>query len=1573
MKRRLWCIPLVFALVFSFPLLADDAKQGRLVPQVGISGKSDVSAPLQDMVRAYKPGAPQAPREVPMQKFNPAFRAAPAPLAYDPLASNVPVPGVPMPAPLITIEGPSDDDNGALVFRVIPPDTNGDVGPNHYISMINLVFEIFDKTTGATVLGPAPNAVLWTGFGGVCENNNDGDPIVLYDQFAGRWVMSQFEIDSGTQCFAVSTTGDPLGTWHRYAFDVSNGLNDYPKIGVWPDGYYMMFNEFNPSFVGSVAVVVERDKMLTGDPAQFVKFNITSPAGPGCTGSGDCYFGVLPSHVEGMAPPPAGTPNFFVQAFDDEVWGSAPFDPAADFYKVWEFSVNWVTPASSTFTGPVAVSVPEFNANMCGFSRDCIPQPGTTQRLDTLGQFTMYRLVYRNFGSHESLYVSHTTNLGADQAGVRWTELRDPNNAIAVHQTGTHAPADSHSRWMSSIAADKDGNIALGYSISSSTMLPGIRYAGRLASDPLGTLPQTETEMQAGIGVQTGGNRWGDYSSMSIDESDDCTFWYHQEYQQVTGSFDFNTRIGAFKFPSCTQGPTGTLSGTVVDNFANPIADANITIGVYATQTDAAGQYSITIPVGTYDVTASKFGYTTETALGVLIEQDTTTVQDFTLTALPAIMVDGFVTDGSGAGYPLWARVDVTSPGGTETMYTSPENGYFSFPALVSSEYTVTVTSQVPGYLVGSRTFMTGSTDQQENFPLLVNQASCNAPGYSIQNLGTLVSEDFTAGIPGTWTVTTTTTGCSASAPPGWSTNTIRSNLNGGTPPFAVADSDRCGSSVQMNTIMETPAFDLSGFNGAVGIQFNSDWNDLSSVGTLDIWNGSTWSTVFDFSNVDRRGPRTEFFTTTAGNGNAAAKVRFRYVAQWDWWWQVDNVLITKSACAFNGGGLIHGYVTDENTGEPILGAMVSLDSGQSTMTVATPADDNLGDGFYMVYAPLVGSAPGVRTITVEKPLYGDVVRQTVPTPNGQQQQNFALPAGMLNTATTELRMRVPLGGSGQQTLTLSNSGNLDANVTLLEINGAATANPEGPIDNIVLPFDVNTKLGELASMARDANGIQVPVAPNAPVIRNAGEFESEFATGLALPWGAGFDLENPGMWVGNPGIGGGDNLNHHYMTNGTPSGSTVDVSPASGDWHADMAYNARTKTFWQVSVGGNNCIFEWDPVSLAVTGNTICPAFGTSMRGLAHDALRDRYYAGSWNGTQIVEFTPTGQILRQRNVGLGISGLAVNPSTNHVFAQVNNATQLVYVLDAGQPLFPLVGAFQLSDSTGANAYASFEGAGLEMDCAGNLWSVNQTTGKVHVNQSGETGPCVTQVTWLTEDPSNGVVPAQGTWDSTIGFDSTGLSAGCREAQLLVINDTPYGTINLEAGITASFNDVPAGSFGDALIHAIAGAGVTAGCGGGNFCPGDVMTRRTVAVWALRAKMGPNYLPPSATGVFSDVSPESFGADYIEDFYARGITGGCSSNPLSYCPENPVLRSQMAVLLLRTLEGSSYTPPPCEGLFGDLPCSSPFAAWAEELYRRGITGGCSVDPLNYCPSNPTTRGQMAVFTARTFGMPACPQ
>lgn len=421
--------------------------------------------------------------------------------------------------------------------RYAPPDTNGAVGATQYVQWVNTSFAVFDKATGAKTYGPALGNTLWTGFGGGCEANNDGDPIAQYDKAASRWVMTQFSVSTKPflQCVAVSTTSDATGSYNRYSFSYGNvQFNDYPKLGVWPDAYYISYNIFNNglTFAGSKACALDRAAMLIGAAATQQCYQLSSSFG-----------GLLPSDLDGSIAPPAGSPNFFMNF-------------GANSLNIWKFHVDWATPGNSTFRGPTNIVVAAFTP-ACGNGGTCVPQPSTQQKLDTLGDRLMYRLAYRAFADgHEALVVNHSVAVKANKGhasvtSVRWYEIRDPNGSPVVSQRGTLSTKDGIHRWMGSIAMDRQGNMALGYSASSKSVYPSLRITGRLVGDASNTM-QVETVVKAGAGSQLPNlSRWGDYSAMTVDPIDDCTFWYTSEYLKAFGTFNWSTWITSFKFPGC--------------------------------------------------------------------------------------------------------------------------------------------------------------------------------------------------------------------------------------------------------------------------------------------------------------------------------------------------------------------------------------------------------------------------------------------------------------------------------------------------------------------------------------------------------------------------------------------------------------------------------------------------------------------------------------------------------------------------------------------------------------------------------------------------------------------------------------------------------------------------------------------------------------------------------------------------------------------------------------------------------------------------------------------------------------
>ncbi len=553
---------------------------------VGHSLPVHVSPALRDLKRSARPAhRPEMENEneyVPFPQSNGKNQPDPV-VQRSAGAAGLPA----MPNPLANWEGMGFSDLGTGA----PPDTNGEVGPNHYVQMVNSSIAIWDKQ-GTLLVYPFNINEMWSNYPTEpCAMYNEGDPVVLYDQLADRWLLSQFNFAtdfSGNktgpyyECVAVSQNGDATGNYWLYTFALNNNdFEDYPKLGVWPDGYYMGMNQFDngQTYAGPRPYVFDRAKMLQGQTAGFQ--TIPNPLGPN-----DGF--LMPADLDGPAAPPAGSPNYFIELHD------------TDHLMLYKYHVDWVTPTNSQWTGPVSIPIAHFNL-LCPNSQSlCIPQPGTTQKLDGLGGRLMFRLAYRNFGAYESLVVNHSADAGNGQAGVRWYEIRNPRTTASVYQQGTFAPADGQYRWMGSVAMDKSGDLAVGYSVSSSSVYPSIRYTGRLGSDPLGTLPQGEATLMTGTGSQLPGvNRWGDYSDITVDPADDCTFWYTTEYMQTSGDFAWNTRIGSFKFPSCGQAPPPPASPTATPRPQPPTATPRP--GATATATPPAGtcQISFTdVPAG---------------------------------------------------------------------------------------------------------------------------------------------------------------------------------------------------------------------------------------------------------------------------------------------------------------------------------------------------------------------------------------------------------------------------------------------------------------------------------------------------------------------------------------------------------------------------------------------------------------------------------------------------------------------------------------------------------------------------------------------------------------------------------------------------------------------------------------------------------------------------------------------------------------------------------------------------------------------------------------------------------------
>jgi len=501
----------------------------ELIPDLG-----EVAARDLPVVRPWKPGDPikdiprrRHPRdgsfvpeeptgEDPLLEVQAAFAEAPA--SVDPLLNF----------------------NGQGYTGVNPPDTVGDVGGAYYVQSINgsggSVVTIYNKTTGAVAAGPfAMDGLAATGS---CASGA-GDPIVLYDRAADRWMLSEFASGGNHLCVYISTTNNPAGTYCRYDFTTPS-FPDYPKYGVWPDAYYVTTNESSPSIYA-----LDRANMATCGTARAAqRFTVPDLSGFG-------FQTLTPADLDGVTDPPAGAPGIVMRHRDTEAHGPAGL-PANDQLELWEFHVDWTTPANSTLAALPILSVAEFDSTLCGLtSFSCMSMPNVAQgsgsSLDPLREVVMNRLAYRVLGGQEVLVGNLVTDVGADRGGVRWFELRNSGGGWSLAQEGTYAPADSVNRWMAGIAMDGAGNILLGYNASGSAVSPSLRYTGRYSTDPAGTMTVAETVLVAGSATN-GSNRYGDYSAMSVDPTDDCTFWFTGEYNAAS---TWSTRIGSVKFSAC--------------------------------------------------------------------------------------------------------------------------------------------------------------------------------------------------------------------------------------------------------------------------------------------------------------------------------------------------------------------------------------------------------------------------------------------------------------------------------------------------------------------------------------------------------------------------------------------------------------------------------------------------------------------------------------------------------------------------------------------------------------------------------------------------------------------------------------------------------------------------------------------------------------------------------------------------------------------------------------------------------------------------------------------------------------
>ena len=708
-----------------------------------------------------------------------------------------------------------------FVPTAVPPDPNMAVGPNHVVQWVNNSLVVFDKQ-GNVLQGPIPDETFWGSYLGTCDQlGGMSDPIVKYDRAADRWIIGEVAIpiiSQFVQCFAVSKTSDPIFTsdanglntsYYTWAYGFGTNINDYDKISVWPDGYYVDWNIFDASsgnFLYPEACAWNRNDMLSGVAApRFVCFDLSNS-----------YASLLASDWDGSTAPPAGSPNYLMEV-----------DTVAGVLEEWKFHVDYTTPANSTLTGPTIVSGVDAFSTPCpspGDPGNCIPQPGTTQNLDSLSDRLMYRLAYRNFGDHESIVANHTVSAGTN-TGVRWYEVRNPAGTPTVYQQGTFAP-DSDNRWMASVAMDKGGDIGVGYSVASASTYPSIRYTGWQVGDPLGTL-EAETQLIEGGGSQTGVNRWGDYSAMQIDPSDDCTFWYTQEYEAVNQSTDWNTRIGSFKFSSCGQALAATTTSVV--SSLNP-SNSGQSVTFTATVSSASGT-----PTGT--VTFNDGG----TALGTVgMSGGQAQLSTSTLSAGKhsiTVAYNGSSTYSTSTSAVLTQTVNATIVA-TTTKLTSSVN-----PTLSGQSVTFTATVS-PSTATGTVTFYDNGT----------------SIGSAALSSGTAKLSISTLGV-GTHPITATYNGDSKDSSS--TSSVVNQNVTGFTISAPSPQAVRHGSNVSF-VVTVTP---LNGLSGSVSLSISGLPSRATASFNPKSASGPSWTSTLTISTSSRTptGSRTLIIKGTSG------------------------------------------------------------------------------------------------------------------------------------------------------------------------------------------------------------------------------------------------------------------------------------------------------------------------------------------------------------------------------------------------------------------------------------------------------------------------------------------------------------------------------------------------------------------------------------------------------------------------------------------------------------------------------------------------------------------------------------
>jgi len=912
------------SVLFACAVMLTPVKAISQEPVVRQAVYSDVSIPLRDMKPFKNHFWDKWLKKKEMEIPNKFRKVSPVPVADNAIQAiynngNRSVSTV----PIVNFIGLKNSNNSG--GATTPPDPAGDVGPNHYVQVVNCMLQVFSKT-GTSMYGPVTTSTIWNGFSGNWSGHNDGDAIVLYDENADRWIISQFAVDcpgspySEYEMVAVSTTGDPTGSYYRYAFQFDY-MPDYPKLGVWNDGYYLSVNRFNTnttgSLVGAGACVLERDKMLTGNPsARMVYFKTETLGGSGSAGGYNCW-AMLPSDCDGSLPV-AGTPNYFV--YDDQ---------QSSEIRIWAFHTDWTTTSNCSFTYVTKLPVAAFQ------ELGSVSQQGTSNTLDGLGDRLMFRNQYRDFGTYEAFVTSRSVDAGNGVAGVRWYEFRKTGPTFSLYQQSTYAPGDGKSRWMGSIAMNAIGDIGLAYSVSSSTMFPSIYFTGRKATDPLNQLTIPEGIIQTGTKAMTGETRWGDYSAMNVDPTDNQTFWTTQEFVGTFGGlWPWSTKIASFKFANipvlATLSVTDitetsvTLNGTV-----NPNGYAtNYNFEWGTTTSYGSTTTSVAVGSGTSDinVNAPLSGLTSGTVYhyriaavnseGTAYGDDVTFIPGGAVVTTTAATAVTLVSASSGGNVNVDGGSAVTARGVCWATTVNP---------LISDSHTTDGS--------GTGEFTSTITGLTPNTTYHVRAYAVNAHGTYYGNEVTFVTVCETATLPFSQSFSP------PFIPDCWSQVDNAGNgqiwqfgrITGENPSpslsgnYAYLYSRGYGVGNTQNADLISPTFNFSGYT-SVTLQFKHYMRYQSgSTGTLSysINGGSTWTTIESYTATTNPADFNKVIAAVAGQ--SAVKFRWNYTGTYGYFWAVDDVKVT---------GILSGFTL--SVSPPSQG--VSADAGNAPYQVTSNA-----------------------------------------------------------------------------------------------------------------------------------------------------------------------------------------------------------------------------------------------------------------------------------------------------------------------------------------------------------------------------------------------------------------------------------------------------------------------------------------------------------------------------------------------------------------------------------------------------------------------------------------------------------